>query len=88
MSRLPEIGEESTEKNPLLKDDNLPEFNTITIEKCTAVIGKQTVDFEEKMKSLDKVEDSKLNIKLKMKHDLLSISNKRYFILTILIIYN
>ncbi|KAL0104928.1 hypothetical protein PUN28_016522 [Cardiocondyla obscurior] len=54
---LPEIGEESSEKNPLLKDDNLPEFNTITIEKCIAAIGKQTVEFEEKMKSLDKVVD-------------------------------
>lgn len=85
ISRLPEIGEESLEKNPLLKDDNLPEFNTITIEKCTAVIGKQTVDFEEKMKSLEKVVDSKLNIKLKIKYHLLSINNKRYFIL---IIYN
>ncbi|XP_029164650.1 probable cytosolic oligopeptidase A [Nylanderia fulva] len=52
---LPEIGEESSEKNPLLKDDNLPEFNTITIEKCTAAIGKQTVEFEEKMKSLENV---------------------------------
>lgn len=56
MSRLPEIGEESSEKNPLLKDDNLPEFNTITIEKCIAAIGKQTVEFEEKMKSLENVE--------------------------------
>ncbi|XP_071557625.1 uncharacterized protein [Temnothorax nylanderi] len=55
---LPEIGEESSEKNPLLKDDNLPEFNTITIEKCTAAIGKQTVEFEEKMKSLEKVVDT------------------------------
>lgn len=56
MSRIPEIGEESSEKNPLLKDDNLPEFNTITIEKCTAAIGKQTVEFEEKMKSLENVQ--------------------------------
>ncbi|XP_011633032.1 probable cytosolic oligopeptidase A isoform X1 [Pogonomyrmex barbatus] len=56
---LPEIGEESSEKNPLLKNDNLPEFNTITIEKCIAAIGKQTVDFEEKMKSLEKVETRK-----------------------------
>lgn len=56
---LPEIGEESSEKNPLLKDDNLPEFNTITIEKCIAAIGKQTVDFEEKMKSLEKIESTK-----------------------------
>ena len=55
VSRLPEIGEESSEKNPLLKDDNLPEFNTITIEKCIAAIGKQTVDFEEKLKSLEKI---------------------------------
>lgn len=56
---LPEIGEESSEKNPLLKDDNLPEFNTITIEKCIAAIGKQTVEFEEKMKSLEKTETKK-----------------------------
>jgi len=59
MWRLPEIGEESSEKNPLLKDDNLPEFNTFTIEKCIAAIGKQTIEFEEKMKSLEKVVDCK-----------------------------
>ncbi|KYM98497.1 Oligopeptidase A [Cyphomyrmex costatus] len=49
---LPEIGEESSEKNPLLKDDNLPEFNTFTIEKCIAAIRKQTVDFEENMNTI------------------------------------
>lgn len=62
MSRLPEIGEESTEKNPLLKNDNLPEFNTITIEKCIAAIGRQTVEFEEKIKSLETVIECKYKI--------------------------
>lgn len=62
MSRLPEIGEESTEKNPLLKDDNLPEFNTITIEKCIASIGRQTVDLEEKIKNLEKELKSRYKI--------------------------
>ncbi|XP_019696713.1 probable cytosolic oligopeptidase A [Harpegnathos saltator] len=55
---LPEIGDESSEKNPLLKNNNLPEFNTITIEKCIAAIGRQTVEFEEKMKSLAEVIES------------------------------
>lgn len=62
MSRLPEIGEESTEKNPLLKNDNLPEFNTITIEKCIAAIGRQTVEFEEKMKEIETVIECRYTI--------------------------
>ncbi|XP_032678054.1 probable cytosolic oligopeptidase A [Odontomachus brunneus] len=59
---LPEIGEESSEKNPLLKDNNLPEFNTITIEKCIAAIGRQTVEFEEKINSLQTVIESKKDL--------------------------
>ncbi|XP_012225028.1 uncharacterized protein [Linepithema humile] len=59
---LPEIGEESTEKNPLLKDDNLPEFNTFTIEKCIAAIGRQTVDLEEKIKNLERELETKKNL--------------------------
>lgn len=57
--RLPELGEDPSEKNPLLKDDNLPEFNTMTIEKCQGTIGRQTVEFEEKMKNLEKVIESR-----------------------------
>ena len=51
---LPEIGEDLPEKNPLLKEDTmLPEFNSITIEKCIAAIGKQTLEFEQGVKALE-----------------------------------
>ncbi|CAH1977202.1 unnamed protein product [Acanthoscelides obtectus] len=43
---VPEIGEDLPEKNPLLQQDGLPEFNHITIENCRAAIAKQTLDFE------------------------------------------
>ncbi|KAF5301744.1 hypothetical protein FQR65_LT08726 [Abscondita terminalis] len=43
---VPEIGEDLPDKNPLLQQNGLPEFNTLTIENCVAAIGKQTLDFE------------------------------------------
>lgn len=51
--RVPEIGEDLPDKNPLLRSDGLPEFNNITIEKCIAAIGKQTVQFESGIKSIE-----------------------------------
>uniref|UniRef100_U5EY96 Putative oligopeptidase n=1 Tax=Corethrella appendiculata TaxID=1370023 RepID=U5EY96_9DIPT len=51
---VPEIGEDSKTKNPLLRDDNLPEFNNITIERCVAAIHQQTNDIEKSVKSLEK----------------------------------
>jgi oligopeptidase A len=53
MFRVPEIGEELPEKNPLLGDDGLPEFNNITIEKCIGAIGKQSIDIEKHIKNLE-----------------------------------
>ncbi|XP_015523020.2 probable cytosolic oligopeptidase A [Neodiprion lecontei] len=44
---VPEIGEDLPGKNPLLKDDGFPEFNRLSIEKCVAAIGKQSVEFEQ-----------------------------------------
>lgn len=49
---VPEIGEDLPGKYPLLKEDKSPEFNTITIEKCVAVIGRQTLEFEDEIKTL------------------------------------
>ncbi|XP_053982476.1 uncharacterized protein LOC128878363 [Hylaeus volcanicus] len=50
---VPEIGDALPDKDPLLKEDKTPEFNTITIEKCVAAIGKQTIEFEEEIKTLE-----------------------------------
>lgn len=44
--RVPEIGEDLPDNNPLLRDDGLPEFNGVTIEKCVATIGRQALDVE------------------------------------------
>ncbi|CAL7941023.1 unnamed protein product [Xylocopa violacea] len=51
---VPEIGEDLPGKYPLLKEDKSPEFTSITIEKCIAAIGKQTLEFEETVKTLEK----------------------------------
>ena len=51
--RVPEIGEDLPEKNPLLRDDGLPEFNSITIEKCIGAIGQQAIDVEKGVKNLE-----------------------------------
>lgn len=51
--RVPEIGEEHPENNPLHKRDGLPEFNNITIENCRAAIAKQTQDFETGLKRIE-----------------------------------
>nr|XP_003699258.2 PREDICTED: probable cytosolic oligopeptidase A isoform X1 [Megachile rotundata] len=51
---VPEIGEDLPGKYPLLKEDKTPEFNTITIEKCVAAIGRQALEFEETIKTLGK----------------------------------
>lgn len=56
---VPEIGEDLPQKNPLLRENDLPEFTNITIEKCIAAIGRQTVEFEEKVNSLEKSFTSK-----------------------------
>ncbi|XP_059616787.1 uncharacterized protein LOC132261811 [Phlebotomus argentipes] len=50
---VPEIGEDLPEKNPLQREDGLPEFGTVTVEKCVSVIGKQAVDMEKQVKDLD-----------------------------------
>lgn len=44
--RLPEIGEDAPDKNPLYHSDGLPKFSEITIENCRSAMAKQTLDFE------------------------------------------
>ncbi|XP_063976815.1 uncharacterized protein LOC135162371 [Diachasmimorpha longicaudata] len=51
---LPEIGEDLPEKNPLLKEDGLPEFNTFTIERSMAAIGAQTALFEQGIAKIER----------------------------------
>lgn len=51
--RVPEIGEDLPDKNPLLNEDGLLEFNNITIEKCVAAVGKQSIDLEKNVKKLE-----------------------------------
>lgn len=50
---VPEIGEDLPEKNPLLTENGLLEFNNITIEKCLAIIGKQAFALEKNVKKLE-----------------------------------
>ncbi|KAJ8683850.1 hypothetical protein QAD02_019642 [Eretmocerus hayati] len=52
---LPEIGEDLPEKNPLLKEDTLlPTFNPISVERCIAATGKQSIEFELGIKEVER----------------------------------
>lgn len=51
---VPEIGEDLPERNPLTKSENgLPEFNSVTIEKCVGAIGQQAMGVEKGLKELE-----------------------------------
>lgn len=51
---VPEIGEDLTaEKNPLIGENDLPEFNNVTIEKCIGVIGTQALSVEKGIQALE-----------------------------------
>lgn len=69
---LPEIGEDLPEKNPLLKEETLlPEFNGLTIERCIAAVAKQSIEFEQGIKVLEKeLAGKKLSIPLKISNSL------------------
>ncbi|XP_028174623.1 probable cytosolic oligopeptidase A [Ostrinia furnacalis] len=49
---IPEIGEDA-DKNILLSENGIPEFNDITIEKCIAAISKQSLDYENGVKQIE-----------------------------------
>ncbi|KPI97181.1 Oligopeptidase A [Papilio xuthus] len=49
---IPEIGEDA-EKNTLLLDNGLPEFNDVTIEKCIASISKQSMEYESGVREVE-----------------------------------
>ena len=62
--RVPEIGEDLTaEKNPLIGENGLPEFNNVTIEKCIGVIGNQAISVEKGIKELEDSITDKTEIK-------------------------
>ncbi|KXJ77549.1 hypothetical protein RP20_CCG007286 [Aedes albopictus] len=51
---VPEIGEDLPERNPLAKSENgLPEFNSVTIEKCVGAIGQQAIAVEKGVKAIE-----------------------------------
>lgn len=51
---VPEIGEDlSAEKNPLIGENDLPEFTHATIEKCIGVVGNQAIAVEKGIKELE-----------------------------------
>lgn len=61
---VPEVGDDSVEKYPLLGPDKLPDFKQITAERCVGAIARQTVEFEESVKALGKKvkENENMNI--------------------------
>lgn len=57
---VPEIGEDLPEKNPLVQQNGLPEFNTLTIENCMAAIGQQAFDLEMGVQNIEEAVRSNL----------------------------
>lgn len=61
---VPEIGEDMTsDKNPLLGENNLPEFSNVTIEKCIGVVGYQGIAVEKGIQQLEEEITEKTEIK-------------------------
>jgi oligopeptidase A len=61
---VPEIGEDlPVDKNPLLDDNDLPEFNNFTIEKCIGVVGNQGFVIEKGIQNLESEITEKTEIK-------------------------
>ncbi|KAH0553580.1 probable cytosolic oligopeptidase A [Cotesia glomerata] len=50
---LPEIGEDLPEKDPLIKADGFPEFNTFSVERAMAAVGKETTTYEQEVQKLE-----------------------------------
>lgn len=62
--RVPEIGEDSSaEHNPLIGENGLPEFNSVTIEKCIGVVGNQAIAIEKGIRNLEESITEKTEIK-------------------------
>lgn len=51
------------EKNPLIGENGLPEFDSVTIEKCIGVIGNQAINVEQSLKALEEAITEKTNVK-------------------------
>ncbi|CRK96720.1 CLUMA_CG009867, isoform A [Clunio marinus] len=61
---VPEIGEDlNADKNPLIGENDLPEFSSITIEKCVGVVGTQGLIAEKKLRELEESLTEKTEIK-------------------------
>ncbi|KAG5683892.1 hypothetical protein PVAND_013152 [Polypedilum vanderplanki] len=58
---VPEIGEEDCAA--ITNNNDLPEFNNFTIEKCISAVGNQGLEVEKSLKNLEKMLTSKTEIK-------------------------
>lgn len=51
--RLPEIGEDDPKVNPFIKEDGLPDFDTISVDKCMRRIGCQSKNLEDEIQNAE-----------------------------------
>lgn len=51
--RLPEIGEDDPKVNPFIKEDGLPDFSTISVDKCIRRIGSQSKNLEDEIQNAE-----------------------------------
>lgn len=50
---MPEIGEDDPKVNPFIKDDGLPDFSTISADKCIRRIGSQSKNLEDEIQKAE-----------------------------------
>lgn len=72
MRSVPEIGEDLPDVNPLLRKDGLPEFNSLSIEKCVAVLGKQALDAEKCINNIEQTLSKPDNVQIDAFTDILN----------------
>lgn len=51
---MPEIGEDDPKVNPFIKEDGLPDFSTISVDKCIRRIGSQSKNLEDEIQNAEK----------------------------------
>ncbi|KAK0163532.1 hypothetical protein PV327_007205 [Microctonus hyperodae] len=59
---LPEIGEDLPDKDPLIKPNGFPEFNTFSVERAIAAVGKLSVLYEEGIQKIAENIQGKQNV--------------------------
>lgn len=59
---MPEIGEDDPKVNPFIKENGLPDFSTISVDKCIRRIGSQSKNLEDEIQNAETYLQNKSNL--------------------------